>query len=295
MIKKILTLYGLILILMLAIQTTTNDSMFPMQLKAQDNTAELGFGGETFCPFCNQPFGSCSCGAVNANGNLYDYNYYDYYFPSFDYGWYFDYGSSDDYYDPYPYGGGGDVGDVGGGSTLTPTPTPPTDDEVFDPYSVIYHNSNKQEISTEWLDDHISQYCYRVINGITYEWIFEGFDEFIVPLIEIFFDYEYKLISPDMMIQTKVTNYVIPTYNWSGKVTVANVNSKICAVVEYCDSYVGLRQIGKAKVSSRIIDVSSQIEMRQLWDEYTGWDYSIEDVRCGKPSIGQNLFVSCPI
>ncbi|MDP3445873.1 MAG: polymorphic toxin type 44 domain-containing protein, partial [Ignavibacteria bacterium] len=120
------------------IQTTTNRSIFPESAKAQSysseyepyggSSASFGFGDETFCPFCNQPFGSCTCGAVNANGYLYDYNYYDYYFPPFDYGWYFDYGSSDDYYDPYPYGGGGDVGggDVGGGSTLTPTPTPPS-------------------------------------------------------------------------------------------------------------------------------------------------------------------------
>lgn len=112
MIKKILILYGLILILILAMQTTTNDNLFLSQLKAQDYTDELGFGGETFCPFCNKPFDSCYCGSIDTYGSYYEPYYY--YYEPYVFDPYY-------YYDPSEYGGGG-----GGSSTPTPPSTPTT-------------------------------------------------------------------------------------------------------------------------------------------------------------------------
>jgi len=260
---------------MLAIQTTTNDSLFPLQLSAQDYSDELGFGGETFCPFCNQPFGSCSCGD-NVYGSYYiPYYYYDpylYYDPFFY------------YYDPNDQGGGG-----------SSTPIPPTEDEVFDPYNVLYHNGERADLSTDWMDDEFSLYLYKVIYGIIIDYYLGTWALIVSTYLDIYFDEFGDLINPDLMIQTRITNNVILTYDWSGKVTVAHVNSKICAIEEYSDSGVGFRQIGKAKVSQQIINVDTNMLIKKLWDEYTGWEGSIEDVRCGKPSVGQNLFVSCPL
>ena len=73
MIKKILTLYGLILILMLLIQTTTKNNLFPLQLKAQDYSSENNPPTCYPCPFCYCNFsasGDCCCSAVTVYAPL---------------------------------------------------------------------------------------------------------------------------------------------------------------------------------------------------------------------------------
>lgn len=73
MIKKILTLYGLILILMLLIQNTTKNSPFPLQLKAQDYSSENNPPTSYPCPFCYCNFsasGDCCCSAVTVYAPL---------------------------------------------------------------------------------------------------------------------------------------------------------------------------------------------------------------------------------
>ena len=183
----------------------------------------------------------------------------------------------------------------GGGGWETPTPQEPPSDEVFDPYNVLYHNGERGETSTDWMDDEFSQYGYKVIYGIIIDYYLGTWALIVSTFFDVYFDEFGDLINPDLMIQTRITNNVIQTYNWSGKVTIANVNNKICAVEEYSNSGAGLRQIGQAIVSQHIIDADTGVELQRLWNNYAGFDYPTEHIRCGKPSIGQNLFVSCTL
>lgn len=73
MIKKIITLCGLMLTLMLTVQITTQKNLFAPEIKAQNYTSETGPTTFYTCPLCycqiNQN-GDCCCGGVDAYAPL---------------------------------------------------------------------------------------------------------------------------------------------------------------------------------------------------------------------------------
>ena len=185
----------------------------------------------------------------------------------------------------WDYGGGGSWSEV------VPNTTP---DDIFDPYNTLYHNSNKQSMTNTWSTTKFEQFIYKCFNGLVFDFILGPFFDILQNYIDVYWNENGDII-PNYIIEHQLSCYYVPTYNWSGKVTVAKVNNKICAVVEYSDSFNVNRQIGKTTYSERIVNSTSGTVITYLWNNYVGLEGSISDVRCGKPSIGQNLFISCTL
>lgn len=53
------------------------------------------------------------------------------------------------------------------------------------------------------------------------------------------------------------------------------------------------RQVGQAVYEQRLVNKTTNKKILELWNGRTGFVSSIDDLRCGEPYIGQDLFFNC--